>query len=285
MKTIICPVDFSPCSENAALYAAQLAKEFKSRLILLHVYESPFLYTESSVSSAGEIEKNIQETADKNIYKLKEVLLHINKDISIDTITKEGNADKETCLLASKENADVITMGTTGKNRAKQVLLGSTSLKVISEAQHPVLLIPESGKYRGINKIVFATDLHEDNLNAALQIVSFAMHFKSEIVFVYVDNKDLIHSEENIASLTRKIREHVRYNKMSGYITKITDVTDGIEYFLKINPADLLVMFTHQKHFPQTLLKPSLTKKVSQAIHIPLLALPVHAHTLTGISK
>src|SRR4051812_4674387 len=36
MKTIVCPVDFSPCAENAVRYADELARRMNARLVLFH---------------------------------------------------------------------------------------------------------------------------------------------------------------------------------------------------------------------------------------------------------
>ena len=41
MNTILVPVDFSPASRNASIYAAELAKLFNSRLLLFHAYMLP----------------------------------------------------------------------------------------------------------------------------------------------------------------------------------------------------------------------------------------------------
>lgn len=276
MQTILCAVDFSSCSKNAMLYAAGLAKEFKSRMVLLHVYETPvtMTYPEEALVAA-EVDTSIRFEAEKNLAKLKEHLLGENENLKVDVRLQEGGSSKMINKVVDREQADMIIMGTTGKGKAERIFIGSTTSAVIRHAHCPVLCIPKGVKYAGINNIVYATDLKEDNLHAALEIVTFAKKFNARIVFVYVDDKHVIHSDEYISDMTKKIRSHVKYNKMSGYIAKNTSIANGITYFLKKNPADLLVMFTHQKHFPATLAHPSITGKVSQKVKIPLLALVV----------
>ncbi len=280
MKTIICPTDFSTCSYNAADYAAQLALEFNARLILVHTYESPLIFSEAALVIPGDVVKDSQRLAERKIHSLKSKLLTENGKLSIKTIVKDGNAERQICQVAEEEDADVIVMGTTGKGKATRAIYGSTSLAVISKAQCPVLLIPKKGTYHGIHKIVFATDLSGDNLNAASNIVSFARHFNAEIDFVFVDDKHLLHSEEDIIEMTKKIKKHVKYNRMSGYISKNTNIGDGLNYFLKKDMADLLVMFNHKNNFLKTFFHPSMTKKMALHTHIPLLALPVEAHAI-----
>jgi nucleotide-binding universal stress UspA family protein len=283
MKTIICPTDFSACAQNAAMYAAQLAKEFNSRLILLHVYEIPLIYDEVPLVRDAEVDQSIQNRAKKNIDELKDKMVCDCKHLRVETLVMEGNPLDKIIYLADRESADLIIMGATGKSKTKRMLGGSTTSGVIDKANCPVLCIPSDEKFKGIRKIVFATDMHEDTMNAASVIVSFAKHFQAEIVFVYVDNKHLIHSEEGINEMTKKIRSLVHYPKMSGYIAKNTSITDGLEFFLVANPADLLVMFAHEKHFPKTLLNPSMTKKMTDLAPVPVLALTISDRTLAGV--
>jgi nucleotide-binding universal stress UspA family protein len=283
MKTIICPVDFSTESDNAALYASQISKQFKSRIILIHVYETPVLFTEASIQVAQEIEASLRTTVQERIEKLKERLLSIINDAHIESRILQGFPVQEICNCAIKEDADVIIMGASGKGRIERTIIGSTSSKVISDANCPVLLIPKNIKYSGIERIVFATDLNEDNLTAAKQILLFAKHFNSEIVFVYVDDNNLLHSNEYISNMSKKIRSHIHYNRISGYVSENISITGGIEAFLKKHPADLLVMFNHNRHFPNNFLNPSLTRKMSRLTKTPLLSLPVQVHVFAEV--
>ena len=273
MQTILCPVDFSDCSGNAAGYAAALAAAFKARLILLHVYESPVALGMDPTATAV-MDKKIRAEAERMMKKLNEALFSGNGNVRTETRLIEGRASDRIAEIAGKENADLVIMGTSGKGRAARIFIGSTSARMVRNAPCPVLCVPEHKKYKGIRKIVYATDMNEDNLNAAVAIVSFARKFDAELVFAFVDSQHEVFTDEFISGMTRKIRSHVRYNRLSGYIAKSRDVADGIRYFLENKEADLLVMFTHQKHFPDTLTNPSVTGQVLQDIKIPLLVLP-----------
>ncbi len=41
MKTILVPTDFSKSANNAALYAVNLSKEMKAKILLYNVYDFP----------------------------------------------------------------------------------------------------------------------------------------------------------------------------------------------------------------------------------------------------
>jgi hypothetical protein len=47
MKKILLPIDFSETSDNAFVYAIEMAKIFKAELILLHTFDLPIVDSQS----------------------------------------------------------------------------------------------------------------------------------------------------------------------------------------------------------------------------------------------
>lgn len=197
------------------------------------------------------------------------------RNIKIEAKLTRGSAAKEILAYAGKSKSDMIVMGTTGMSKIERLLMGSTTSAVIQHANCPVLCIPKHAVRTKIQKIIFATDLHEDNILVAASMAPFAKKLDAEIVFVFVDDKHLVHADEDVNRMTKKIRTRVKYPKISGYISKNTSITKGLEYFLKKYPADMLAMYTHKKRFPQTLFNQSITKIMSHQTSIPLLVLNV----------
>lgn len=273
MNTILCPTDFSDNANCAAEYACAIGEKFSSKIILLHVYESPAAFTDTELAMAHDVEIMLKETSSKKLEALRKKMIKKFPKVSLETQLESGAGHVQMISSAKNNDVDIIIMGVTGSSKLERMLMGSTTSRVIQHAGCPVLCIPKEGKYNDIKKIVFATDLHEDNISSAMTIAPFAMKFGAEIVFVFVDDKHLIHSDSEITSMTKKIRSQVKYPKISGYISKNTSITRGIEYFLKKYPADMLVMFTHHKHFPGRIFNQSITKLMSYQTKIPLLAL------------
>jgi len=280
MKTILSPVDFSKNAVNAAEYAVALGERFGSTVFLLHVFETPVVFSEMNFTNIGNIKAAIRETAEKKMSTLQKKLSNKYKNTIIKTMLAEGSASKEIPACAAQLGAEMIVMGTTGTSKMERLLMGSTTASVIQHATCPVLCIPKQTEYHQIEKIVFATDLHEDNIAVASSLAALAKKFDAEIIFVFVDDKHLVHTEEAVSGMTKKIRSRVKYPKISGYISKNTSVTKGLEYFLKKYPADMLAMYTHEKHFPQSLFNQSMTKIMSHQTSIPLLALKISDRTI-----
>ncbi|HRH65659.1 MAG TPA: universal stress protein [Bacteroidia bacterium] len=282
MKLIICPTDFSLSATNAIRYAAELALEFHSRIILLHTYEAPIMYSEIPLTSISFADEQVKGAVGKKLNALKNKLSKEFKGVSFETMITQGLAHEQIVGLADKMAADLIILGTTGTNKMERLLMGSTTARVIRDAHCPVLCVPKNTGYTAIKKIVFSTDLREDNIRSAMMITPFASKFKAEIIFLFVDDKHILHSDEEIEKMTQKIRKRVKYPALSGYVAKNTKITKGIEYFLEKKPADLLVMFTHPKHFPESLFNSSMTNLMSHQTKIPLLALKIDDRPIMG---
>ncbi len=275
MKTIICPTDFSKVSDQAIEYASAIGNDFNSTITILHIYEAPSLYSDLPMEAVRNQEEEYKSKAHAKLNELVLKLKSKYKNVNYETLLIEGEKQHEISSFARKRDADLLVIGKTSESKIRRLLLGSTAASIIAKAECPVLCIPPESEFKGIKKIVFATDLHEDNINSALSITSFAAHFEAEIVFVFVDDEHLIHSDEKINEMTQKIKNRIKYPKLSGYISKNTSVSEGIEYFLAKNKADLLVMFTHHRHFPGSLFNQSVTKITSYKTKIPLLALKI----------
>ncbi len=271
MKTILCPTDFSKSSENAVKYAVEIARIFKSKIILMHAYETPVIYTDVTVSSVQLDFELLREAALKQLKKFYSRILESVKDVQFELVLQQGLPSSRTVEIAIEKKADMIIMASTSSSQIQRFLIGSNASRVVREAPCKVMLIPQKAKFTGLKKIVFSTDLSDENLRASNQVVSFGQMFRSEIIFLNVDNKNLVHDETDLNRVTHRIKQFVQYPKMKGYVCTDLNIADGITFFLKNEKADCLALATHHRKFLQALANPSITKRVSYKTDIPLL--------------
>jgi nucleotide-binding universal stress UspA family protein len=273
MNQILCPTDFSAASSFAVNYAAALSEQLGARLVLLHAYEAPVVFSQAPLTSIRDARQQLRLGAQKKLDALSRKLEKAHPGLKVDTKVLAGLGSERILDAAQDLHADLIVMGATGTSRLSRLLIGSTTAAVIRDAQCPVLCIPKESRFKGIRRIAFATDLQEDNIASAMTVTPFAKKFDAELSFVYVDDKHLLHSEEAIDEMTLKIRRRVKYPKLSGFIAKNPSITKGLELFLKKQPADLLVMFTHPRRAGDFLFNQSVTNLMSHQARIPLLAI------------
>lgn len=64
----------------------------------------------------------------------------LNYELQPEVILERGNPTDEILLVVEKEDLDLIVMGAFGKNKIRELLLGSTTQGVVRQANRPVLL-------------------------------------------------------------------------------------------------------------------------------------------------
>lgn len=273
MKTIICPTDFSKASENAVQYAVALARKYQSKIILLHAYETPVIYTDVTVASLQIDFEAIRENALKQLKKFYSRILESVNDIQFELVLQQGLPSARIIELAIEKKADMVVMATTASSQLQRFLIGSNASRVVREAPCKVLLVPPKARFTGLKKIVYTTDLSDENLIASNQVAGIAERFNTELVFLNVDNKSLVHDDNDLKRITHRIRQFVSYPKMKGFVCTDLNIADGITFFLKSQKADCLAMATHHRRIFQSMVNPSVTKRVSYQTNLPLLVI------------
>ncbi|HKR04586.1 MAG TPA: universal stress protein [Bacteroidia bacterium] len=280
MKTILVPTDFSKNADNACKYAIEIAKETKSKIILMHAYETPVLYTEVPLTMQMDY-MVLAKSASVELKKYHDKISKTAKGVKIELVLQQGLASARIKEIALEKKVDLIVVGTTGKGALEKMIMGSNAARIIRKTPCLVLAIPPKAKYEGLKKIVYATDLLNENLNHAKTLIPFAKIFNSEILFLNVNTHLLSGNEEDdLKKIRTKIKSHVRYPKTSGYVCNDGNVANGINFFLKKHKADCLAMYTHHRGIWENIFKPSITKEVAIHPFIPLLV--IHENDFAG---
>lgn len=274
MKTILVPTDFSKNADNACKFAIEIAKEYKAKIILMHTFETPIHYSDAALMTTQMDYAVIYNAA---LRDLKKYHSKISKDaggLTIELVLQQGLASARIKEIALEKKADLIVMGTTGTGAIERILLGSNTSRVIRKAPCLVLAVPPKAKYTGFKKIVYTTDLQNDNLKHTKTIIPFAKKFNSELLILNI-NIHLISTNEadDLKKITKTIKEHVKYPKTSGYLCNDINVSNGISYFMKKQKADCLAMYTHHRSMFENIFKPSITAEVANHVSVPLLVI------------
>lgn len=139
LKKILVPLDFSDTSEKALQYAVAFAKQFGSKITLLHVIE-PLPYPgDLTYLPLGEVipcepaKARLREIAQKAI----------DPELLEQTLVRIGLPFEIITAVAQQEKADLIIITTNGRTGLKRVFLGSTAERVVRHAQCPVLTVRE----------------------------------------------------------------------------------------------------------------------------------------------
>jgi nucleotide-binding universal stress UspA family protein len=134
-KTILFATDFSPASKVAFEVAAALARDYRARLIALHVIEP----TQMGFS---EFNAYIGPDEDKGrAMELLQALKAPSATVTIEHRLLEGASAAVIAETAEETAADLIVMGTHGRSGLTRLVMGSVAEEVLRRAPCPVLTI------------------------------------------------------------------------------------------------------------------------------------------------
>ena len=140
-KKILFPTDFSVASDYAMSYAISMAKRYKAKFFLLHVVDTTYDISGFYIPhiSAEKLMQEMEEAAEKKLTNISSAISRRVKAREI--VVKSGIPHKEILKFAKDKGIDMIIMGTHGKAGLDHLLFGSTTERVLRQANCPVLTI------------------------------------------------------------------------------------------------------------------------------------------------
>jgi len=140
IRLILVPIDFSPNASTIMEWAAHLAQEHKSRLILLHAYHLPVEFQQLEAAYLPpDFWTNVKSEAVASLERYAEPLRA--QGIEAECVVREGYPATVIEEEAVASGADLIVIGTRGLSGLKHLLLGSIAERVVQRAPCPVLSV------------------------------------------------------------------------------------------------------------------------------------------------
>jgi len=135
-KTILCPLDFDENSLAAVDRAVELARNFDSRLILLHVL--PLVISPGEVPPLAGMYEDQEMAARAELRDIaKEKLVGLKHEEHVYV----GDVIESILNAQNKHQSDLIVMATHGRTGLARVFLGSVAEAIVRKATCPVLMI------------------------------------------------------------------------------------------------------------------------------------------------
>lgn len=145
-RRIIAPIDFSDCSMTGLAYAKNLAREFRSTLVLLHSVHLQYYVTNDEYAryDLPMVLSELERAGRKQMRDLvKETDWH---GLKIESSVEIGHPGQQICDRAKDRQADLIVTATHGRTGLAHAFIGSTAEFVVRYAHCPVLVVPTRAK-------------------------------------------------------------------------------------------------------------------------------------------
>jgi nucleotide-binding universal stress UspA family protein len=163
MRILLHPTDVSEHSNSSFELACSLAREYGSRLLVLHVGRQPVITPVEGVVPPEP--ERYQEELTENLRKLQAQVPQIQVESRL-VIAADPAA--EILRVAQEIGCDLIVMGTHGRTGLGRLLMGSVAEKVLRRASCPVVTVktpfppaqsPKEGTPEKADKVNEATAL------------------------------------------------------------------------------------------------------------------------------
>ncbi|MEM7655487.1 MAG: universal stress protein [Bacteroidota bacterium] len=284
LNQLLVPIDFSPASKQAFLYAAGLAHSLQAKLTLLHVHKpggfEPFVpVLMQQALLANKEEEALEHFAAMELELPAEYLGTVELDIEMAV----GPVLEQIQLCQERIEADLIVMGMRGGNRPFQKLWGSNTTRLIQQTDCPVLAVPEHISFEGINKMVYATNFEQGDIRAVNYLVQLSQILQAKFHCVHID----LHQDGNHALKSNILQEayahEVVMDQLEVQAIDGDSVSEGLNTYLAEGEQVILAMLTHDRGLWERLFQSSTTKAFAKQAKVPVLALQeawIHAKPL-----
>jgi nucleotide-binding universal stress UspA family protein len=147
---VLVPVDFSDCSRRAVDFAVQYVEKIPSELYLFHVFEP--------VRGNRFVGKDLLDKMETNLERMESMAVAELERMIADSETRKrlsnfqcrvgnGKPWEEILRMAANISADIIIMGTHGREGIERALVGSVAEKVVRRSPCTVVCVKPKDPY------------------------------------------------------------------------------------------------------------------------------------------
>ena len=145
LKKILYPTDFSESSLEALAYAVSFARDYKAKLVLMHVVNEQVFSEGLNLPRVTAPEALEQEMVKEAERRLKSIIPADERaGLDSEMVILRGMPFLEIIRYAKANEVDLIVIGTHGRSGLEHVIFGSTAERVVRKAPCPVLSVQPS---------------------------------------------------------------------------------------------------------------------------------------------
>ena len=280
IKKILWATDFSKESRLCLPYVKFFSENLKTKNHALHVLPkfSDWII-EAAFFTDDELFKTVDRTRQKSLKKI--VNYGKRSEIPFDPQVIEGRMDSEEIIkYANEKDIDIIFAGKRGISEIEQILIGSTTSRLIRNSNIPVAVIPKGRRGVKIEEILCPIDFGELSMMELKYAISLARQLNAKLFVAHISEffnyrVPVFKRDKLIDKINKKIIGIAEENnyRIENIIYDMGEPAQKIIEIAKKNKVDIITMATHQRKGIEKFLG-SISEKVLMYSDIPVLILP-----------
>lgn len=271
---ILVPIDFSEQSLIALGQSYNIARLSNADITLIHVIEEQRLPFLGNIVSRRKEYDEIMENA------IAEKLQQLARDtagksgLNVNVLIRKGKVYQEIVDSANDLNSRFIIMGTNGSVGIKR-FIGSNALRVIKEADCPVITIKGKHHNVGCKNIVLPLDLTKESREKVNKAAEIAHYFGSTIHIISVVDTDDEFAVNKLKRQLEQVEDFIRERDVKCTTKFIIgkDIAKIVNDYAKEIDADLTMIMTQQEMEWTQLFIGSQAQEVINNSEIPVLSI------------
>jgi len=279
MKKILLTTDFSENAWNAIFTALKLYTNVQCQFYILHAYEPTSLNLMGSKTQQrlGVIYDSLSKYSEQELDGVLKYLEinHLNTNHHFTGVSKPATLEEAVQMVVVENDIELLLTGTQGATGAKEVFLGSNTVKIIKTVTDiPILAIPTGYNFQELKTILFATDFMVPyKKNELEQLIELASIWNANIEVGHVAIEFKLNDMQ-------KANRAVLKERLAGFDLKFKEIpfegtiSKSIEKYSAHKPSSLLGIIRHHHTFWEKVIGEPVVKKIAFHSMIPVLFLP-----------
>ncbi|MCP5046929.1 MAG: universal stress protein [bacterium] len=280
IKRVLWTTDFSKESRYCLPYVKCFNESLKTKNHALYVLPkfSDWVY-ETAFMTDDELFATIERTRQKSLSRITNYSDRSGIPFKANII--EGLASDAIIRYSDEHNIDIIFTGRRGVSEIEQILVGSTTSRLIRNTRIPVFVVPKKKRDVSMEKILCPIDFNDFAMMELRYSISLAKQFKAKLYVAHVSEfynyrLPIFKRDKLIDGINEKIlgiAKELKY-KIEELIYEEGEPAHKIIEIAKKNKMDVITMGTHQRTGIEKLFLGSITEKVLMYSNIPVIILP-----------
>ena len=281
MKKILIPTDFSENASDAFFYATKVFGGEKVEFIVVYSFENEASNLTSRVD-IGKSEYVLDKLHDDSILEgnsfIDKMKQKLGKTQSTFRFISTGmGIFRAVNKLIKEEEIALTVMGTKGRTADENILVGSTTSKMITKIKGcSLLIVPSISKFEAPLKVGFATDFSTFYpLQEVPSVNELILNFNSTLEILYVGEESTL-SEEQLKTRDTFKNSLDNLNVHFCHLKTLNSISESLAKYTLENRLDLLILVNRKHNIFNKLFREAVIKRVGNKMEIPYLLLPVN---------
>jgi nucleotide-binding universal stress UspA family protein len=275
MPHLLVPTDFTDASENALMYAVQLAQRWQAPIRMLYCYEKPYDFAAQVEHRVAAIRKEAKKQLQLEVEALQAT--PGLDELAIDFQVTEGTAER--CIRRTAEDLPDawVVMGHGRSVWLQNWMSGDTAVEFAQQSPVPVLVVPPQKPFDAPQELVFATRFAEAEAEDIAQAAMLAQAFDAKLRLVHIAENRSHEEEMRYRGFRDEVQESLNYPNLEVEMVTAESVLSGIKKLFNTSEHSWLAVSHIHRSFLSRLFKPSITRELLEKQQVPVLVF-THQH-------